>query len=80
MFVDEECQAVAIKYGAFWQRPDLIHLHRHFQRESDAIDSNAVAKPTPAHLVEANSPEHWAKYKGIYTARQAAGFPGSDPL
>jgi hypothetical protein len=80
MFSDEELQCVAIKYGVFWQRPDLIHLHHHFQRESPAIDSKAVARPVPAHLVEANSPEHWAKYKKLFEDRKRAGFPGSDPL
>lgn len=80
MFVDEELQAVAQKYGVFWQRPDLVHLHRHFMRESDALDSRAVQKPIPPHLVEANSIEHWNKYKRIFLDRKAAGFPGSEPL
>lgn len=43
MFVDQELQEVALKYGVLWQRRDLIHLHRHFARESDALDSPAVA-------------------------------------
>ena len=80
MFSDEELQNVASKYGVFWQRPDLIHLHHHFQRESPAIDSKAIAKPVPPHLVEANSPEHWAKYKKIFEDRKRADFPGSEPL
>ena len=80
MFSDEELQNVAIKYGVFWQRPDLIHLHHHFQRESPAIDSKAIAAPTPPHLIEANSPAHWEKYKKIFEDRKRAGFPGSEPL
>ena len=85
MWVDEELQHVAIKYGVFWQRPDLIHLHRHFQRESDALDSPAlpvdgVKIKRPHFLEEANSNAHWTKYKGIFLNRQQRGFPGSEPL
>lgn len=93
MFVDEELQHVAIKYGVLWQRPDLIHLHRHFARRDDSLTSPAVGyreggvdlyggakKPRPAFLDEANSGAHWSKYKGIFLARKAAGFPGSEPL
>lgn len=29
---DEELQAVAIKYGVLWQRPDLTHYHQHWGR------------------------------------------------
>lgn len=85
MWVDEELQHVAIKYGVFWQRPDLIHLHRHFQRESDALDSPAlpvdgVKIKRPHFLEEANTDAHWTKYKGIYLNRKQRGFPGSEPL
>lgn len=80
MFVDEEIMEVAQLLGVFWQRPDLIHLHHHFMRKSDAIDSPAVSKPIPAHLREANSPEHWRKYQTIFRTRKAAGFPGHEPL
>jgi hypothetical protein len=80
MFADEELQNVAIKHGVFWQRPDLIHSHHHFQRESDAIDSKAIGAPPPAHLIEVNSTEHWLKYKKLFEQRRAAGFPGSEPL
>lgn len=80
MFVDEEIMCVAQKLGVFWQRPDICQLHRHFMRESDAIDSRAIAKAPPSHLVEANSPAHWTKYQGIFRARKAAGFPGHEPI
>lgn len=80
MFVDEELQNVAIKYGVFWQRPDLIHLHHHYQRVSDAINSPAQVREAPPHLVEVNKREHWDKYKAIFEARKRAGFPGSEPL
>ncbi len=79
MFVDEELQEVAIKMGCFWQRPDLIHLHRHFMRQSGAIDSPAIPARAPEFLQEANSPEHWDKYKKLFLERKAAGFPGCEP-
>jgi hypothetical protein len=76
MFVDEELQNVAIKYGILWQRRDLIHLHHHFTRHG----SIAVSTPPPEHLVKWNTREHWDASKAIFTARKAAGFPGSGPL
>jgi hypothetical protein len=79
-FVDEELQNVAIKYGIFQQRRDLIHLHRHFQRQSDALNSPAIARPTPAHLKAAFSPEGWGPYKAIFEKRKREGFPGSEPI
>jgi hypothetical protein len=81
MFVDEELQCVAQKYGVLWQRPDLIHLHRHFMRESDAIDSRAVGcKERPEFLDEANSREHWMTFEKLFKTRRAQGFSGSEPL
>lgn len=79
-FVDEELQNVAIKYGIFWQRRDLIHLHRHFMRESDKLTSPAVKRETPEHLKAAFSPEGWGPYKAIFDRRKAQGFPGSEPI
>ena len=79
-FVDEELQNVAIKYGIFQQRRDLIHLHRHFQRESERLNSPAVRKPTPAHLKHAFSSEGWGPYKKIFETRKALGFTGSEPI
>lgn len=80
MFVDEELQHVALKLGVLWQRRDLVHLHRHFMRVSDALDSNAVQRPTPEFLKEANSPAHWAKFDALFKSRRDAGFPGHEPL
>jgi hypothetical protein len=81
-FVDEELQNVAIKYGVFWQRPDLIHLHHHYQRETDDINSRAVGKPVPVHLKdrEDNPAVHWEPFKILFNQRKRAGFPGSEPL
>lgn len=84
MFVDEELQEVAKKLGVFWQRPDLIHLHRHYQRFSDDIHSTAVQMPTPPHMEascnDGYTREHWIKYKAIFQKRKAEGFPGSEVL
>lgn len=80
MFVDSEAQCVAEKLGVFWHRPDLIHLHHHFTRASDALDSGTKPTQIPSHLLDANSPEHWNKYKALFESRRAAGFPGHEPL
>lgn len=80
MFVDEEIMQVALKLGVFWQRPDLVHLHHHFMRKSTALDSVAVSKPIPAHLVEANSQAHWNRYQSLFLKRKAQGFPGHEPV
>ncbi len=80
MYNDEEAQCVAQVLGVFWQRRDLIHLHRHFMRETDAIESKAVAKPVPEFLKYANSQENWNRMQRIFFARRAALFPGHEPL
>ncbi len=78
-FVDEELQAVAIKMGVFWQRPDLTQHHAHWGR-ARAGERMAPSERMPAFLAEANSADHWRKYKGIFEARKAAGFPGHEPI
>jgi hypothetical protein len=75
MGVDEELQAVAVKYGVLWQRRGLIHLHQHWGRKK-----NAMVSDMPEFLRKANTPEHWQAYKKLFAERQAAGFPGSEPL
>lgn len=70
-FVDNELQEVAKLSGAFWQRPDLTHRHRHWSFEG---------KPMPPYLAEANSPQHWQKFMTLYQNRRAAGFPGHQPI
>ena len=72
-FADEELQLVAQRLGVFWQRPDLTHHHEHWSRTPNATR-------IPPHLAEATSKSHWDKYKAIFDARKAAGFPGSEPL
>lgn len=79
MGVDEELQAVAIKYGVFWQRPDLIHLHQHWGRPHEG-ERIGRRDRMPRFLEKANSPEEWQRYKKLFAERKAAGFPGSEPL
>lgn len=78
MFVDEHLKAVAEKLGVYSMRPDLIHLHRHYQRESDAICSNAVPRPWPAHMQAAKNDgytqEHWDRSKEVFDRLKAGGF------
>lgn len=71
---DEELQAVAQKVGVLWQRPDLIHFHNHWGRK------NASGDDMPKFLERANDPKEWAAYKKLFAERQAAGFPGHEPL
>lgn len=77
---DEELQAVATKLGVFWQRPDLIHFHRHWGRNpvNDKLPGDRANMP--AFLERANSEEEWRKYKEIFRIRQQLGFPGHEPL
>lgn len=79
MGVDEELQAVAIKYGVFWQRPDLTHFHQHWGRPKPG-EVIGQAERMPEFLEKANSLGEWKRYKRIFADRQAAGFPGSEPL
>jgi hypothetical protein len=74
MFADEYILGVAEALGVYWRRPDLIHFHQHFMRDSDAIDSNAVVRPIPPHLVKANSPAHWDEAKRLFLQQKADGF------
>lgn len=75
---DEELQAVAIMLGVFWQRPDLTHKHMHWARPLPG-ERMAPASRMPAFLERANSAEEWRKYKALFNARKAAGFPGHQP-
>lgn len=74
MYEDEELFEVASKCGVLWQRPDLIHLHRHWARE------RGKSEDMPEFLKRANSQEEWRKAKTLFDQRKAAGFPGSEPL
>jgi hypothetical protein len=79
MGVDEELQAVAIKMGIFWQRQDLVHFHRHWGRPLPG-ERMGNADRMPAFLEKANSAEEWHRYKRLFAARSARGFPGHEPI
>jgi hypothetical protein len=79
MGVDEELQAVAQMLGVFWQRPDLIQLHKHWGRAKEG-EVMGHRRNMPKFLERANSAEEWDKYKALFAKRQAAGFPGSEPI
>jgi hypothetical protein len=74
MFGDEALKRTAEKLGVYWARPDLIHFHNHFMRESDSRDSRAVKKEIPPHLVQWNTPEHWDEMKAIFKRLEAEDF------
>ena len=77
MFVDEELQAVALALGVFWQRRDLTHHHNHYLRAQDGVNWCAGVPP---HLVQWNTQSHWNESQALFAARQAAGFPGHEPI
>jgi hypothetical protein len=79
MGVDEEARAVAVKLGVYWERPDLTQLHQHWGRPLPG-ERIGLSSRMPEFLRKANSKVEWDKYKAIFAARQAAGFPGSKPL
>ncbi len=79
MYVDEELQNVAEKYGILWQRRDLVQKHQHWGR--GGTDRAIVNEPKiPEHLKKWNSLDHWRRSKGIFEKRKLAGFPGSEPI
>jgi len=76
---DEELQNVAIKYGVFWQRSDITHMHNHWGRPRPG-EKMGLASRMPKFLERANSREEWANYKRVFLVRKAAGFLGSEPI
>lgn len=76
---DEELQAVAIKYGVFWQRPDLTHYHAHWGRPREGEKLAPVTR-MPEFLARANSQEEWQKMKRLLAERKSQNWPGTDPI
>lgn len=72
MFADEELQEVAKRMGVLWQRRDLTHHHEHPRRDG--------SQATPDFAQEIYSAPHWEASKALFDSRQAAGFPGSEPI
>jgi hypothetical protein len=79
MFDDAELQAVATRLGVFWQRRDLIHFHDHWGRPREG-EQMGRADRMPNFLKQANSAENWNRSKSLFESRQAAGWPGSEPI
>lgn len=71
MFVDQALQETAQRCGAFWQRRDVTHMHKHFMRTGEAVN---LIIPPPDHLVKWNSPTHWQEMEAIYTRLRAQNF------
>jgi hypothetical protein len=64
-FADEDLQNVAIKLGVFWQRPDLLQEHRHWQR-------GAEDKPV---WWDATAGADYHNSRALFEQRKKAGFP-----
>ncbi len=79
MFGDECLKRTAEKLGVYWSRPDLTHFHKHFQRESDAIDSNAIYRRPPPHLDKWNTKQHWEDMLAIFRRLEAEDFKSCLP-
>jgi len=68
-WADEELQNVAIKYGCFWQRRDLIHYHDHARRKGGQWKEH-----------QRGFDSDYTRMKPLFEARKGYGFPGSEPL
>lgn len=80
MFGDECLQRTAQKCGLFWQRRDLVHLHRHFMRETNGLHSNVRRIEPPAHLKKWNSRAHWQEMQTIFERLRRCDFVPCMPL
>ncbi len=80
MFVDECLKRTAEKLGVYWPRPDLMHFHDHFMRETNAIDSKAVQRPMPDHLKQWNTQQHWDEMQAIFQRLEREDFKSCLPL
>lgn len=72
MYGDEHLLNVAEKLGVYWRRRDLTHMHNHFVR----VGYNGLnhGNPTPPHLVQWNTPQHWNESQAIFNRLRAGGF------
>lgn len=77
VFADEELQLVAQRMGCFWQRPDLVHKHRHWARLSNG---NAERMPGWAKQNGIYGEAEWKHGSELFRRRKAAGFPGHETL
>ncbi len=77
MYADEELREVAIKLGVYWERRDLIQLHKHWGRKPG--DEFATMADCPDFLLPVNTQEHWAESQTLFVRRKIAGWPGHEP-
>jgi hypothetical protein len=80
MFTDEALLRTAELLGVYWKRPDLMHFHDHFTRLSRDVNSPAVGRTPPPHLVKWNTPQHWNESKALFQSLEAQGFAPCMPL
>lgn len=76
MFVDQCLRDVAVKCGVYWERRDLLHMHRHFSRQGETV---ARVDP-PSHLVKWNTSQHWGEMQAIYTRLKRMDFAPCMPV
>ena len=78
-YADETLQCVAEKLGVFWQRRDLIHLHRHWARPKEGQRIGQVTD-MPEFAKRANSEEEETRSKLEFERLRADGFKECMPL
>lgn len=79
MFGDQCLRDVAVMLGVYWERPDLVHLHKHWGRVSGEQEIAGVER-MPEFLKRWNTTEHWNESKAIYERLKANGFKECLPL
>jgi hypothetical protein len=75
-WADQELFHVANRSGLLWQRPDLTHYHRHWNRPHGATREKDMPKWAPPIY----SNNDWIYNGGLYKRREAQGFPGAEFL
>lgn len=79
MFVDECLREVAVKFGVYWERPDLVHFHRHWGLPASG-ETLGERTRMPQFLEQWNTIEHWNSSKAILDRLRAEGFKSCQPL
>lgn len=78
MFVDQALRETAVMLGIYWERRDLIMLHRHWGRGVN--DRPVTADAMPNFLAQWNTPEQWNAGKALYERLKADGFKECLPI
>lgn len=77
-FVDEHCQRAAQMQGVFWQRPDIVQMHRHWTRDFKEGGRQGKRPVRPEHLKKAQA--MWDADKRVFEECKARNFSESLPL